>query len=486
MSTTSAWVDCRRQVARILIVLALVSVITSLVPVGVADAVPERERVIVVLRGGDHAAVASSYRRTGMHVSRVYRALPAYAAALTSQERARLVRDPRVLRVEHDVEIEASGVQTGAPWNLDRIDQTALPLDGTYRSEGDGGAVTAYVFDSGIRSDHEQLSGRVLPGFDATGEGSTDDCNGHGTHVAGSIGATTHGVAKAIRLVPVRVLGCDGSGRLSSFLAGVDWVIGHHDAAVPAVANLSIGAAASSTLDAAVTQLVADRITVVAAAGNDGTDACTSSPARAPAALTVAATSSSDSRPTWSNYGSCLDLFAPGVAVTSLGTGSSTALRTASGTSMASPHVAGAAALYLATTPAASPADVHAAIVGGATAGVVGQAGSGSPNRLLATVRPTVVEPATVPASPTSVRAAGDRRKAKVTWRAPTDGGNAVVAYTVRAHRSGSVVETVTVSATSTSVTIPLPKGTFRFTVRATNSVGAGSWSAASVKVRVT
>jgi subtilisin family serine protease len=245
--------------------------------------------------------------------------------------------------------------------------------------------VTAYVIDTGIRFSHSQFNGRATSGFDAVDGGSADDCNGHGTHVAGTIGGSTYGVAKGVTLVAVRVLSCSGSGTTSGVISGVNWVTSNHQAGRPAVANMSLGGGVSTALDTAVRNSIADGVTYAIAAGNSNANACNASPARVSTALTIGATDSSDRRASFSNFGTCVDWFAPGVSITSAWWTSNTATNTISGTSMATPHTAGVAALYLQTSPTASPATVRSALVANATAGVVVNRGNGSPNALLFT-----------------------------------------------------------------------------------------------------
>jgi hypothetical protein len=286
--------------------------------------------------------------------------------------------------VEEDGEVTASATQTGATWGLDRIDQRDLPLNSTYNYFATGTGVKAYIIDTGIRATHTQIAGRVISGFTAINDGNgTNDCNGHGTHVSGTVGGTTYGVAKNVTLVAVRVLDCGGSGTNSGVIAGVDWVTSNHSAGQPAVANMSLGGGASSALDTAVNNSINDGVTYAIAAGNSNTDACTTSPARVANALTVGSTTSSDDRSSFSNFGTCLDIFAPGSSITSSWNTSDTATNTISGTSMATPHVTGVAALFLEGNPGASPATVRSAIINSSTLNHVTGAGSGSPNRLL-------------------------------------------------------------------------------------------------------
>jgi hypothetical protein len=325
------------------------------------------------------ADIAAQHRG---EVLAVYKhALLGFAARLTPEAAEALTHDPRVASVEEDGVLTATTTQTSPPWGLDRIDQRDLPLNSQYNYTPTGAGVHAYIIDTGIRTTHAQFGGRASAAFDAFG-GTGQDCNGHGTHVAGTVGGSTYGVAKGVTLHAVRVLDCTGNGTDSTVIAGIDWVTAHR--VLPAVANMSLGGGASAALDTAVQNSINSGVTYAVAAGNDfGADACTGSPSRVAAALTVGSTTSTDAKSDFSNIGTCVDIFAPGSSILSSWYTSDTATNTISGTSMATPHVAGAAALYLQDNPAATPAQVSDAVRTTATTGKVTGAGTGSPNRLL-------------------------------------------------------------------------------------------------------
>lgn len=312
-------------------------------------------------------------------------ALAAGVYHLTEEQAGALAHDPRVAFIEKDQIFRANATQTGATWGIDRIDQASLPLNRSYIYSDSGAVVNAYVIDTGIYTPHQDFKGRAVSAVDFVDKDQdATDCNGHGTHVAGTIGSNTYGVAKKVKLWGVRVLDCEGSGTTASVIAGIEWVKKNH--IKPAVANMSLGGGASKALDAAVQASIKAGVTYVVAAGNESAKACSSSPSRVPEAITVGATTNSDARASYSNYGTCVDLFAPGSNITSLWIDSNSATNTINGTSMASPHVAGVAALYLAKHPSAKPAEVVAALKKGAVSGKLSSIGSGSPNLLLNTM----------------------------------------------------------------------------------------------------
>jgi len=351
------------------------------------------DRYIVVLEDrtlpADVDAVADDMVRAhrGRKEGAAFRAaLKGFTATMSAREALSLAQDPRVKYIEEDQIMTIDTTQTNATWGIDRIDQRDLPLNGTYVYNATGAGVKAYIIDTGIRTTHTQFGGRAIDGFDAVdGSLPAADCHGHGTHVSGTVGGSTYGVAKGVTLVAVRVLDCTGSGSNSGVIAGVNFAASDHIAGQPAVANMSLGGGISQALDDAVNAAIADGITFGIAAGNSNTNACNSSPARVANAITVGSTTTTDARSSFSNFGTCVDVFAPGSSITSSWDTSDTATNTISGTSMATPHVVGAAALYLETNPTASPATVWGALRDNSTLNHVSNPGTGSPNRLLYT-----------------------------------------------------------------------------------------------------
>ncbi|MEV6345317.1 S8 family peptidase [Actinoplanes sp. NPDC051851] len=342
---------------------------------------------IVILKDGTVSTVGTRANRLAAKysgaVDSVYTsAVKGFAASMSATAAKRLAADPAVAYVEQNQVISIGATQSGATWGIDRIDQAALPLSGTYTYPSTASGVHAYIIDTGILTTHTDFGGRAVSGYDfVDGDSNATDCNGHGTHVAGTVGGTTYGVAKAVQLVAVRVLNCSGSGTTAGVVNGINWVTSN--AIKPAVANMSLGGSASTTLDTAVSNSIAAGITYGIAAGNSSANACNYSPARVTTAITVGATTSADARASYSNYGSCLDIFAPGTSITSDWYSSTSATNTISGTSMATPHVVGAAALVLQANPSYTPAQVASYLTTNATSGVVTSPGTSSPNKLL-------------------------------------------------------------------------------------------------------
>lgn len=359
--------------------------------------IPVEDQYIVVLSDetpseqAREALLQNLATQHGAELIRTYGAvLNGGVMRMTEAKAKALTKHPFIDYVEQDSVIQlivpmAAATQNPTPsWGLDRIDQPNLPLNSTFNYSNDGTGISAYVIDTGIRFTHSEFGGRAVRGTDVINDGKNgNDCNGHGTHVAGTIGGLNYGVAKNVRLVAVRVLNCNGSGSTSGVIAGIDWVT--TNATHPAVANMSLGGGASQSMDTAVNNSINSGIAYAIAAGNSNADACNYSPARVGNAITVGATTSTDEQASYSNYGTCLDLFAPGSSITSAWKNTDTAIKTISGTSMATPHVAGVIALMLQSNPLATPADITAGLINNSTQGVVINIRGGSPNRLLFT-----------------------------------------------------------------------------------------------------
>ena len=411
------------------LLLAIVLLVPLSRPAEAAASPPPDQYIVVLERGADVDRVAAQHdERFGAAVKRVHeRLLNGYTARIAPPELAAVRDDPRVTYVERDRVVRASGTQLNPPWGLDRTDQTSQPLDARYTYGSTGTGVTAYIIDTGIRATHQDFGGRVATGFSAIADGrGSADCNGHGTHVAGTVGGSAHGIAKTVGLVPVRVLDCEGEGTISGVIAGVEWVSAQLPR--PAVANMSLGGGPSQALDTAVRTSIAKGIVYALAAGNDGADACQGSPGRVAEGLTIAATTRTDARAAWSNYGSCLDWFAPGAGIRSDHHTSDTAVATLSGTSMAAPHTAGAAALILERRPTASPAEVREGLATWLTQGIVTEAKSAENDLLHVPPEALLAPPDNAPPEAAFTGSCA-QLSCQLDARSSTDSDGTVVAY---------------------------------------------------------
>ncbi|MDQ2995509.1 MAG: S8 family peptidase [Chloroflexota bacterium] len=359
--------------------VAASSLLGKLAPIAQAQGTLIPDQYIVVFKSGTSTKASMIARSNGVAATFIYDAVfNGFAARLNPSQLGAMRRNPNVAYVEQDQVITSDTTQSSATWGLDRIDQRNLPLSGTYTYTKNGTGVYAYIIDTGIQTSHSDFGGRAAVAYDATG-GNGQDCNGHGTHVAGTVGGAKYGVAKGVQLRAVRVLNCSGSGSNSGVIAGVDWVRQHHTN--PAVANMSLGGGYSSALNSAVTSMINSGVFLAVAAGNSNANACNYSPSSASGTLTVAAADKTDTKASFSNYGACVDVYAPGVSITSDWLNGGT--NTISGTSMASPHAAGVAALYKANFGNVASSTIVSWLINNATSSAIKSNPSGTPNKLL-------------------------------------------------------------------------------------------------------
>jgi hypothetical protein len=423
-------------------------------------------------------------KNAGGKVKKVFKkVMKGFSMKLSADGLAIMKKNPKVKYIEQDQIASSSVIQTGVTWGLDRIDQQALPLNSSYEYNSNGSTVDAYIFDTGIRLDHQEFEGRAIFGFDAYPNGTTVmDGNGHGTHVAGTIGGKTQGVAKGINLIAVRVLDDNGSGYYSDIIAGLDWATQHHTNR-PAVGNMSLGGGTSFALDEAVRRSIADGIAICIAAGNSNADAVTSSPARVAEAITVGATTSIDARASYSNYGTVVDIFAPGSSILSAGKASPSTYVTMSGTSMASPHVAGVAALYMEKSNQYRPIDVQAGIKINANMKLLSSIPEGTSNALLSanfTQIPSAIK--ILPSVPTlsSPLNAASAQQVSITidWNQSTNATSYNLEVSTNSGFSTIANTLSNITSNTTSLTGLLSGTTYYWRVKANNADGSSEWSA--------
>lgn len=439
-----------------------------------------KDQYIVVFKdqvGDVEQEVARMRQALGIQTRFVYKhTIKGFSATLPAPALEALRKNELVNYIDQDQVVSINATQNSATWGIDRVDQTSLPLSGTYTYTTNGSTADAYVFDTGIWLTHNEFGGRAVAGYDAFG-GNTVDQNGHGTHVAGTIGGTTYGIAKGIRLIAVRVLDASGSGTWSGVIAGLDWAAADHTTK-PAVGNMSLGGGAITSVDDAVRRCVADGIVMSVAAGNSSANASNYSPARVAEAITVGSTTSADALSGFSNYGSIVDILAPGSGITSAWYGSNSATTTISGTSMATPHVAGVSALYLEANPGASPADVSTGLKAIATPNKITSVPTGTPNLLLyAQFGP----PPPPPGTPSLVSPADGAINVPVSttfnWGAITDATSYTLQVSTASDFSTLRVNTSGIASTSFNVTGLSSNTVYYWRVRAANGGGSSDWS---------
>jgi len=446
---------------------------------------------IVVLKGpnGSSSIEADISRAGGRTERRFTHVLNGLSVRIKNSEVARLRNNPNVLSVEPDQQMFAVDTQSPTPsWGLDRIDQRSLPLNSTFTATAQGSGVDTYIVDTGIYASHTEFTGRLAAGFSSIADSNgTNDCNGHGTHVAGTTAGTTYGIAKSATLIPVRVLDCSGSGSNSGVIAGLDWIVAHHISGKAAVVNMSLGGGASTALDTAVQNVINDGIVMVVAAGNSNVDACNTSPARATNALTVGATGqysageTTDSRSSYSNYGPCLDIFAPGSRITSSWIGGSAAINTISGTSMAAPHVAGVAAVLFGRYPSSTASQIASMLLISATPNVVIGPGTGSPNYLLyldplggTPSGPDAVTPV-APSAPTAITITPSSGSLSIKFTAGSAGTSPITNYKYSLDGGVTWLTRSPASTLSPIVVSGLTNGsTYSVSIRAISTAGDG------------
>jgi subtilisin family serine protease len=411
-------------------------------------------------------------------------AIKGFSGRLTAAAIEEFKKNPKVKYIEQNQVVTLVATQNNATWGLDRIDQANLPLSTNYTYNTTGSTITAYIFDTGVRSDHVEFGGRVSGGFSAiTLEPTTEDANGHGTHVAGTVGGSTYGVAKAVKIIPVKVLDATGSGTYDGIIAGLDWAVANHTAGVPAVGNMSLGGGVSTAGDDAVRRCITDGIVMAVAAGNSNVNAVNSSPARVAEAITVGSTTSLDARSSFSNYGSVVDIFAPGSLITSAWYTSSTVVNTISGTSMASPHVAGAAALFLEYAPGSTTAQVETGLKNSAARGRISGIPTGTTDALLQInfgTTPSLPAPSVPTLSSPANLATNVAIAPTLSWAPATAAGTYNLQVSTSNTFATTVINLTGLTATSNAISGLANSTTYYWRVSATNTTGTSAWSAVS------